>query len=88
MLILLNNFSKVKNLRKQLGLHQSHQRTFYEHSSAAASHKHIRQYFAALLEHGGLNKFETLALCELVISEGRHRLCEKWLKVKRPKTRN
>ncbi|KAI9006215.1 clathrin D6 coat As full-length triskelion [Gaertneriomyces semiglobifer] len=40
----------------------------------------IMQYFAALLEKGDLNKFETIQLATPVLQQGKKELLEKWLK--------
>ncbi|XP_006902589.1 PREDICTED: clathrin heavy chain 2 [Elephantulus edwardii] len=40
----------------------------------------LLQYFGILLDHGQLNKFESLELCRLVLQQGRNQLLEKWLK--------
>ncbi|KAI9024950.1 hypothetical protein CLU79DRAFT_745569 [Phycomyces nitens] len=40
----------------------------------------ILQYFGILLEKGGLNKFESLALAKPILQQNRKPLLEKWLK--------
>ncbi|CAL8082433.1 unnamed protein product [Calicophoron daubneyi] len=40
----------------------------------------LLQYFGILLDHGQLNKFESLELCRPVLQQGRKQLLEKWLK--------
>ena len=40
----------------------------------------ILQYFAILLEKGGLNKIESIELARPVLQQGRKQLLEKWLK--------
>ncbi|XP_040859504.1 clathrin heavy chain 2 [Ochotona curzoniae] len=38
------------------------------------------QYFGVLLDHGQLNKLESLEICHPVLQQGRKHLLEKWLK--------
>eukprot|EP00058_Branchiostoma_floridae_P009338 XP_002594826.1 hypothetical protein BRAFLDRAFT_124425 [Branchiostoma floridae] len=40
----------------------------------------LLQYFGILLDHGQLNKYESLELCRPVLQQGRKQLLEKWLK--------
>lgn len=40
----------------------------------------LLQYFGVLLDHGKLNKYESLELSKMVISQGKKELLEKWLK--------
>lgn len=40
----------------------------------------LLQYFGILLEHGQLNKFESIELCKPVVQQGKKPLIEKWLK--------
>jgi len=40
----------------------------------------LLQYFSILLEHGKLNKYESIELCKPVVQQGKKPLVEKWLK--------
>lgn len=40
----------------------------------------LLQYFGILLDHGKLNKYESLELCRPVLQQNRKQLLEKWLK--------
>jgi clathrin heavy chain len=39
----------------------------------------LLQYFGILLEHGQLNKFESIELCKPVVQQNKKPLIEKWL---------
>lgn len=53
---------------------------FQQVPTPAGQNSPLLQYFGILLDHGKLNKHESLELCRPVLAQGRKHLLEKWLK--------
>jgi len=53
---------------------------FSQVQPAAGQQAPLLQYFSILLEHGKLNKYESIELCKPVVQQGKKPLVEKWLK--------
>ncbi|KAL7060518.1 hypothetical protein AAHC03_09135 [Spirometra sp. Aus1] len=53
---------------------------FHQVPTTAGQTSPLLVYFGILLDHGQLNKYESLELCRPVLQQGRKHLLEKWLK--------
>ena len=53
---------------------------FTQVQTPAGQQAPLLQYFSILLEHGKLNKYESIELCKPVVQQVKKPLIEKWLK--------